>query len=196
LTYCAVSTLFFIDQIPETSSTPTAEGDGKVSSDTLIRWLLQRQTTYIEDPDNNDDDDEDDDAGARYAAASEAIKNEETKLVTHPYPWAISSEVVGFNGRPNKIADTCYCWWNVGSLSILGQTELVNAAGVRGYLLGKVQHVIGGFGKGIDEPPDILHSYLALATLSALGEPGLKPLNAETCMGQAAAHRARQLRSP
>jgi geranylgeranyl transferase type-1 subunit beta len=26
--------------------------------------------------------------------------------------------IAGFNGRPNKIADTCYSWWNTGALSV------------------------------------------------------------------------------
>lgn len=25
---------------------------------------------------------------------------------------------VGFNGRCNKVADTCYCWWVGGTLSV------------------------------------------------------------------------------
>ena len=89
---------------------------------------------------------------------------------------------------------------------MLGKLDLVDADGIRRYLVEKVQHVIGGFGKGIDEPPgrdttegvlgcfadretDILHSYLGLASLSALGHPDLKPVNPEFAISADAARR-------
>ena len=84
----------------------------------------------------------------------------------------------------------------MGTLSIPGKQNLVNHDGVRKYLLGKVQHLIGGFGKGIDEPPDILHSYLGLAALGVLAEPGVKLVNAELCVSQEVALRAKELRLP
>ena len=27
-------------------------------------------------------------------------------------------QFAGFSGRPNKIADTCYCFWNTGALAV------------------------------------------------------------------------------
>ena len=40
---------------------------------------------------------------------------------------------------------------------MLGKTDLANKEGVRNYLLTKTQHKIGGFGKGVDDPPGIWH---------------------------------------
>ncbi len=51
---------------------------------------------------------------------------------------------------------------------------MVNAAPSRRYLVDVTQHRIGGFGKAVGSPPDIYHSYLALAALALLGEPSLK----------------------
>ncbi|KAG5205294.1 Geranylgeranyl transferase beta subunit [Trichophyton interdigitale] len=81
-----------------------------------------------------------------------------------------ASLCAGFNGRPNKIADTCYCFWVTGSLAMLDQLGLVDSQANRRYLLEKTQHMIGGFGKTAGEPPDLLHSYLGLASLGLFGE--------------------------
>lgn len=77
--------------------------------------------------------------------------------------------------------------------------------GLRRYLLGKTQHVIGGFAKAPGELPgrgpmitfpslenkadrivDILHAYLGLATLSIIGGSDLPPLDPTFCMSKAA----------
>ena len=77
---------------------------------------------------------------------------------------------VGFNGRTNKRADTCYAFWVGASLSVsipqirffahqltnikmLGQAELVESEPVRRFLFEKTQHQIGGFGKCPGNPP-------------------------------------------
>lgn len=64
---------------------------GLTDVDHTTRWLLSRQTALLED------DEEDDDVVVE---------------VDHELQWA------GFNGRPNKIADTCYSWWVCGSLAV------------------------------------------------------------------------------
>lgn len=81
---------------------------------------------------------------------------------------------VGFNGRCNKAADTCYFWWVSGCLSILGEDNLLARAQSRLFLLEKTQHMIGGFSKHPGGPPDIYHAYFGLAALAAMGEPSLK----------------------
>jgi geranylgeranyl transferase type-1 subunit beta len=35
---------------------------------------------------------------------------------------------IGFNGRSNKIADTCYSWWIAGSLAVRFPSHLQNPA--------------------------------------------------------------------
>lgn len=85
-----------------------------------------------------------------------------------------------FNGRENKLGDTCYLWWCLGLLSILGSSNLIDREAAREFLLTKMQHsMFGGFSKDGEAVPDPLHSYLALAALSLLGEDGLEPINPE-----------------
>ncbi|MCJ1405034.1 hypothetical protein MMC11_008260 [Xylographa trunciseda] len=93
---------------------------------------------------------------------------------------------VGFNGRCNKIADTCYSWWAGGTLAMLKKTHLLSFNAIRRYLLEKTQHVVGGFGKLPGDPPDILHSYLGLAALAAMKEPGLRSIDPTLCISVSA----------
>ena len=59
----------------------------------------------------------------------------------------------GFNGRYNKVADTCYAWWVGGSLGILNRPHLQDFNATERYLLDKTQHHIGGFSKMPGDPP-------------------------------------------
>jgi geranylgeranyl transferase type-1 subunit beta len=78
---------------------------------------------------------------------------------------------VAFNGRTNKVADTCYFWWVGGALANLGQLDsLVDREAARRFLLEKMQHRIGGFGKSPGSPPDLYHSFFGLAVLGLLGD--------------------------
>lgn len=85
----------------------------------------------------------------------------------------------GFNGRANKPRDACYSFWTLAALSVLGQADLVDVTSARRYLLETSQdHVTGGFSKiPTLAPPDPLHSALALAALSILGQPELAPID-------------------
>ncbi|SNX83962.1 related to Type I protein geranylgeranyltransferase beta subunit [Melanopsichium pennsylvanicum] len=72
----------------------------------------------------------------------------------------------GFQGRPNKLPpDVCYSFWNGGALAILGEHDLVDAKLDAGYVL-SAQSKVGGISKMPDEHPDLLHTYLGLASLS------------------------------
>jgi len=93
---------------------------------------------------------------------------------------------VGFSGRCNKFADTCYSWWAGGTLAMLKKTHLLSFNAIRRYLLEKTQHVVGGFGKLPGDPPDILHSYLGLAALAVMKEPGLRSIDPTLCISVSA----------
>ncbi|CAN6674700.1 geranylgeranyl transferase type-2 subunit beta [Trichomonascus vanleenenianus] len=89
----------------------------------------------------------------------------------------------GFNGRCNKLEDTCYSFWTQGSLAQLGLLELTNFEKNRDYLLEKTQNpTMGGFGKMEGEYPDPMHSHLALASLALQNEPALQAINATFCL--------------
>ncbi|MCJ1474673.1 hypothetical protein MMC13_003333 [Lambiella insularis] len=93
---------------------------------------------------------------------------------------------IGFSGRCNKFADTCYSFWAGGTLGILKKVHLLSYHSIRKYLLEKTQHMIGGFGKMPGDPPDILHSYLGLAALAVIKEPGLRSIDATLCISVSA----------
>jgi geranylgeranyl transferase type-1 subunit beta len=148
---------------------------GIPSIPSLIHFLVNRQFAYL---DSNDEDD-DDSANHPLSDLSNALP-----------------EVAGFNGRLNKLADTCYAWWNSGALSLLGEDNLINHASARRFILEKTQHLIGGFSKHPGGPPDIYHAYMGLAALGTMagvdGEPGLAKFDPRLCVGADAAARMAQ----
>lgn len=91
-------------------------------------------------------------------------------------PYADESDQGGFNGRYNKYGDTCYVFWCMASLALIGQSELVDqAAAVRFLLEGTQNAIMGGFNKTADDDdqmPDPFHSFLGLAALTFLAREG------------------------
>lgn len=170
--YCAVAALSLLDRPldPTVQSHPAAAlrtAFPDVSS--LMHWLVSRQFAYVE-PSTEDDDAE------NFTFSSLSISD--------------PSLPVAFNGRVNKVADTCYCWWVSGALAILPPLQpssssssshssnnvdlLIARRAARRFLMEETQHMIGGFSKHPGGPPDVYHSSLALAVLAVMGEPGLK----------------------
>ncbi|KAF2098546.1 terpenoid cyclases/Protein prenyltransferase [Rhizodiscina lignyota] len=193
-TYCAINILAFIRRLPPhiTDIGPGADRGppGLGDLDSAVRWLVSRQTEILTEEDEPDIDDED----ARDEAGSEPPKEEvrdlrgfgifpedNQALTRLELLWA------GFNGRPNKIADTCYCFWELGALCALHRQHLTDTEACRRYLLDKTQHMVGGFGKVPGDPPDIYHSYLGLAALALLKDPSMKPIVPSACFSQDAA---------
>lgn len=80
-TYCAVSALAILGRLH----------DGVAERESLVRWLVARQTRNLDPEDESEED-----LTARFA----------------------SSEPIGFNGRCNKIGDTCYTFWVAGALKV------------------------------------------------------------------------------
>lgn len=184
LNYCAVGTLELLGRLGGPSSVRAREVLGELGP--CVRWLLERQTTvlYEEAVDDEQDEDGDTDGTSSSKSATAALNNLSKNLVIDP---GDTSHIAGFNGRDNKIADTCYCFWNSGALAMLNSLHLADLPAVRLYLLEKVQHMIGGFAKGPDSPPDVMHAYLGLAALSLYGEEGIKSLDPALCISKSAA---------
>ncbi|KAH8554271.1 protein geranylgeranyltransferase-like protein type I beta subunit [Umbelopsis sp. PMI_123] len=90
--------------------------------------------------------------------------------------WCLARQISGFQGRPNKKEDTCYCFWIGSALQNLEAFHLVNEVNLRSFLM-TTQTSRGGFGKDAESPPDVLHSYMGLATLSLMKEPGVTELD-------------------
>lgn len=189
--YCAVAALAVLDRPvddgtsgskeQEASSTHYTqrkllqEGIGDIPG--FISFLVSRQFSYLEAQEKKAEEDDEDPETANFQMAGLSL-SESNEDSMH----------IGYNGRCNKVADTCYTWWVLGSLSILGVLdqstsspatvgpEALSAA--RTFLLDKTQHAIGGFGKRAADPPDIYHSSLGLFALATMGDPSLKKVDA------------------
>ena len=173
--FCAIAALELLGRPAEgdpattrTASSSDLFARGIADLPALLRWLAARTFLYrpeIEEADN--------------------VEWQES-IVTEVTPTEIcgNSPLLGFNGRCNKHADSCYTWWTVASLNILerhgyglglaDKDNNDNWAAKRRFLLEKMQHQIGGFSKVPGGPPDVYHAYLSLAALASQGESTLK----------------------
>jgi hypothetical protein len=102
-----------------------------IAYDECVRCIVSRQSTYIEEVD------EDEQPPVRVQVSSESflrpapaigylphlgpLSLDEDGREPSPPPLRTRDEegrYVGFNGRPNKIVDTCYSYWNLGVLAV------------------------------------------------------------------------------
>jgi geranylgeranyl transferase type-1 subunit beta len=73
----------------------------------------------------------------------------------------------GYNGRVNKVPDSCYSFWVGGTAHILGVFDDTARAECRDFLLRECQNTCyGGFGKTPGDYSDVLHSFYSIAWLS------------------------------
>ncbi|KAH0543503.1 hypothetical protein FGG08_002171 [Glutinoglossum americanum] len=194
MTYCGIGALSFLNRLPEslrdTKSETQKSGEppvltGLPSLEGTIRWLVDRQTAYFPDEDEEvEEEGGGDDVGS--ATSSQQLSDlEHERAVARRAneSWPDEVKYAGFSGRRNKTADTCYSFWVGGALVILNKISLIDASANRRFLLESTQHsVLGGFGKVPGDLPDILHSYLGLAALSTMEEPGLSILDPTMCI--------------
>jgi len=69
----------------------------------------------------------------------------------------------GFNGRSNKIADSCYTFWVGSCLGMLEKSALIHTPYLQQFLNDCQASMVGGFSKWRNEDtPDPMHSSLAL----------------------------------
>lgn len=179
--YCAVAALALLDRPLEGGGAGSASKsvqEGIADRKGFVGWLASRQFAYLAPPESeagDEDDDEDDDpATANFRLAELSLSDS-----------AAMPQFIGFNGRCNKVADTCYTWWTLGSLAVLDLPDSPDPAAVqaqRRFLLEKTQHIIGGFGKHPGSPPDVGHACLGLAAMATMGDPALKKLDASLCV--------------
>jgi len=79
-----------------------------------VSWLVSRQTILLDEEESVDS--EADDENSKIAEEPDDSSTTQSDL---EYQW------VGFNGRCNKVADTCYEWWALGSLAVKYLTTLI-----------------------------------------------------------------------
>lgn len=172
--FCAIAALSLLDRPQQMTSAPSNAmfERGIANKPAFFHWLASRQVLL-----RSLDEDEDEADGEANTASEEATPS--------PQPVEEDSRYIGFNGRCNKPADTCYTWWTMGTTANLHHGTIRDPRIIepsRRFLLEKMQHVIGGFSKSPGGPPDLYHSYLGLAALATMGEPGLKPFDAAFCI--------------
>ncbi|KAJ9303482.1 hypothetical protein DTO217A2_7072 [Paecilomyces variotii] len=198
LSYCAIGALSFLDQISPGIRKVNVFTPHTTEFESLLQWLVLRQTTTW----NTEEDAEEEESHENTHDEVQQLQRDvaalsfDDRISSLPDllpPGADLLKYAGFNGRENKVADTCYCFWVSGTLAMMGRLDLVDSAGNRNYLLEKTQHIVGGFGKTVGEPPDLLHSYLGLVTLALLNEPGLEGVDAALCASKRTMQRLKSL---
>ncbi|KAL4914033.1 terpenoid cyclases/protein prenyltransferase alpha-alpha toroid [Aspergillus aurantiobrunneus] len=190
-TYCAINTLTFLDRLSNDPERSPLVSPSSEQFESLVRWLVSRQTAELDDETEDDDEEEEEAANkgrvdSNVQGLSRAVdglslgKSIDALPIILP-PSNESLQWAGFNGRCNKYADTCYSFWNAATLEMLGRLSFVDADRNRRYLLEKTQHFVGGFGKGVGELPDLLHSYFGMVSLAFQGEQGLDSIDPALC---------------
>ncbi|KAK8113763.1 prenyltransferase and squalene oxidase [Apiospora kogelbergensis] len=192
--YCAVAALSMLDLTEADADKPSHYLDAGIpNTSAMVRWLVSRQIVYT----GSDESDSEEEGG----------EGEENNTPAEPTSEMASLSVTGpvlggFNGRPNKVADTCYAWWVAGALQVLSkalpEAASLDRASGRAFLLQETQNTYGGFGKDAGSPPDLFHSYLGLAALAAMAgdatEEGLGQFDVRLCLGKEAAARVNRAR--
>ncbi|CRK13376.1 hypothetical protein BN1708_010774 [Verticillium longisporum] len=184
--YCAIGALYMLDRPLEStddSFDSEALRKGVIDREGLIKFLVHRQFAYLERQEQDAEENDPDVANFALPRNLADLSLEENK------------HFVGFNGRCNKVADTCYCWWVGGTLAMLSQTGLIANAPSRNFLLSKTQHIIGGFAKYPGGPPDVHHAYLGLAALATMGDSSLRDFDAGLCVSTETVDKIRAARA-
>lgn len=130
MTYCAISALSFLGKLSEEEPHKDKAYLDKygINFEECIKCLVSRQTTYIEEP----DEDERETMQTMQINATPLSSvgyipqlghlSIDDKVSVRPPPSLVMTDehlkYAGFNGRANKVADTCYCFWNLGSLAV------------------------------------------------------------------------------
>ncbi|XP_023215384.1 geranylgeranyl transferase type-1 subunit beta-like [Centruroides sculpturatus] len=90
--------------------------------------------------------------------------------------WCIFRQEGGFQGRPNKPADTCYSFWIGATLKILDSYSFVNEEENMKFILSTQDPITGGMAKWPDTIPDPLHTYMGISGMSLMDIEGLIPV--------------------
>jgi len=108
--------------------------------------------------------------------------------------WSVNRQTNGgFQGRPNKDADTCYSFWLGATLTMTGSLDRINKEKNRDFVLKNSNSLTGGFSKNMDSIPDPMHTCLSLCGLSLIGEENLNPINPALNITERAANYLKQI---
>ena len=121
-TYCGVGVLRLLDRLPSTNiQEPNSSAEGffnkTVNVQYLLRWLVNRQTLYIEEDEECSDLEgncQPPSFQKEHSQSYASLKAQEPSIE----PSLQELQCAGFNGRVDKVADTCYAFWVGGSLAV------------------------------------------------------------------------------
>ncbi|KAF1742779.1 hypothetical protein MXB_542, partial [Myxobolus squamalis] len=90
----------------------------------------------------------------------------------------------GFNGRPEKLPDSCYSWWILSSLYIIKKQDWFDQNKLLKYLMACQDAETGGFADRPEDYPDAFHTLFSLCGLSLLGfeRDLILPINPISCL--------------
>lgn len=127
LTYSGVGALKLLGKLPRHTIDSMSEGRMSVEFvENMTKWLVSRQTLMLHEKDELPMADEGPPdktpeffpstfnvQGALPVSVTDSIlPNASIEMLPHELQWA------GFNGRCNKVADTCYAFWVGGTLGV------------------------------------------------------------------------------
>lgn len=105
--YCAVAALALLDRVPSSITlSHTALEQGIQDRKALLKFLAGRQFTYLAQKEEEEDENEEGNHENLLEAQLGSLSLEE------------SCQHLGYNGRWNKKADTCYCWWVASTMAV------------------------------------------------------------------------------
>lgn len=181
---------------------------GDKSDSTNIKATIDKAIRYIQaavgyDGGFSDSSNGESHAGLTFCAVGTALATQQISPLDAILPtpehqrqlvqWLVSRQQPdgGFNGRVNKMSDTCYSFWVGASLAMISKhsvkaeclpLSLVDKQAAVDFLLKQQHPIVGGFVKTQGSMPDPLHSCLGLAALSLFGHTQLEPLDASFCL--------------
>ncbi|RKP03691.1 hypothetical protein CXG81DRAFT_23663 [Caulochytrium protostelioides] len=74
-----------------------------------------------------------------------------------------ATPAAGFQGRINKVPDTCYAFWIGAAIALLDGTALTAPGRTRAFLRQTRSARLGGYSKSVGGYPDVLHAFMGLA---------------------------------
>jgi geranylgeranyl transferase type-1 subunit beta len=138
-TYCAVASLSLLNRLPdpseafaptsstmENASNPTSPGLTNLPA--TVRWLVSRQIAYNDEDEGNDEESCDALPEQDQRDALAGIHKEPADSLSLDELLLHETQFVGFNGRCNKRADTCYAFWVGASLDVRMLCRLISHA--------------------------------------------------------------------
>lgn len=121
LTYCAMGALALLHRTGSIDQ-PEILAPKSERFQSLLGWLVSRQTTELEEEDEDEAEPKEVPESTSQMTqdkTNETDLSEQIKKLPAFMPFDEASlKWAGFNGRLNKLADTCYCFWVTGTLGV------------------------------------------------------------------------------